>query len=251
MPVHLPNTDSQLLQSPIFAIQGLTATRYITASRKSSSDASMQSKRLEIFPDRADPKATAALALARLPTSSIFRSLFLGAFFSSPILSTPVLALMKKVASSPSRILNPEKNPVLRAIVKPLVDSEQQIVQTTIDRWTINMMPRYNQNGIAVVYNTIQAYLKTSRQKLEYQLQTAHQKGRIPAIKPVGEAYIENDIRELIHDTKSLNDESYNGIVRDVLSGNVKGVPQNDFPKMELFLSGHNPTQPTCRKLAT
>ena len=41
---------------------------------------------------------------------------------------------------------------------------------------------------------------------------------------------------------KAQTDESYNGIVRDLLSGNVKGVPEQDFPKMQLFLAGHNLT---------
>lgn len=120
------------------------------------------------------------------------------------------------------------------------IDAEQQVVQHSIDRWTIDLMRKYNRNGKAVIYNTLQAYLKASRQKLEHQLQLAHREGWTLAIKLVRGAYIENDIRERIHDTKAQTDESYNGIVRDLLSGNVKGVPKQDFPKMQLFLAGHN-----------
>lgn len=101
-------------------------------------------------------------------------------------------------------------------------------------------MRKYNRNGKAVLYNTLQAYLKASRQKLEHQLQLAHREGWTLAIKLVRGAYIENDIRERIHDTKAQTDESYNGIVRDLLSGNVKGVPEQEFPHMQLFLAGHN-----------
>ena len=120
------------------------------------------------------------------------------------------------------------------------VDAEQQVLQHSIDRWTIDLMRKYNRNGKGVLYNTLQAYLKASREKLEYQLQLAHREGWTLAIKLVRGAYIENDIRERIHDTKAQTDESYDGIVRDLLSGNVKGVPEQDFPKMQLFLAGHN-----------
>ncbi|KAL8628936.1 hypothetical protein Q9189_005372 [Teloschistes chrysophthalmus] len=121
------------------------------------------------------------------------------------------------------------------------IDAEQQILQPTIDRWTINLMSKYNRGGQAIVYNTLQAYLKDSRQKLENQLQGAHQEGWTLAIKLVRGAYIENDIRSRIHDTKADTDASYNGIVRDLLSGTVAGVPTGSaFPKMHLFLAGHN-----------
>ena len=122
------------------------------------------------------------------------------------------------------------------------IDAEQQVLQHSIDRWTIDLMRKYNRNGKAVLYNTLQAYLKASRRKLEHQLQLAHREGWTLAIKLVRGAYIENDIRERIYDTKAQTDESYNGIVRDLLSGNVKGVPQQDFPRMQLFLAGHNST---------
>ncbi|KAM0794846.1 proline oxidase PrnD [Usnea florida] len=309
--------------------------------------------------------AAEPLALARLPTASIFRSLLLGAFFSSSILFTPGFALLKKIANSPSRILNPDRNPLLRAIVKPFVydhfcagtnrleirgrisqikslgfsgvilcygkeiqiqkpnvsqrddlqyshqafdqelelwkqgnletldmigdgdylgikftgagksitedllrgndpptalvetmdaiiqkaasqncriwiDAEQQVLQPSIDRWTIDLMRKYNRNGEAVLYNTLQAYLKESRKKLEHQLQAAHREGWTLAIKLVRGAYIQNDIRDRIHDTKAQTDESYDSIVRDLLSGNVNGVPEQEFPKIKLFLAGHN-----------
>ena len=121
------------------------------------------------------------------------------------------------------------------------IDAEKQAVQHSIDRWTIDLMRRYNQNGQAVVYNTLQAYLKASREKLEHQLQLAQGEGWTLAIKLVRGAYIENDDRGRIHDTKAQTDESYNGIVRDLLSGNVKGVSEQDFSKIKLFIAGHNP----------
>ena len=90
-------------------------------ARNSSNDASFTSKKLALFPDRADLRVAEPLALARLPTSSVLRSLVLGAFFSSSMLFTPGFALLKRIANSPSGMLNPDKNPLLRAMVKPFV----------------------------------------------------------------------------------------------------------------------------------
>ena len=57
------------------------------------------------------------------------------------------------------------------------VDSEQDAVQTSIDSWAIPFMRKYNTNGSALVYNTLQAYLKHSRSKLTTQLALAQREG--------------------------------------------------------------------------
>lgn len=122
------------------------------------------------------------------------------------------------------------------------VDSEQQAVQTSIDRWTIPFMRKYNTHGNAVVYNTLQAYLKESRSKLTAQLRAAKEQDFTLAIKLVRGAYIDSDPRERIHDTKEDTDASYNGIVHDLLSGTNLGLSQGEtLPKVQLFLAGHNP----------
>ena len=139
--------------------------------------------------------------------------------------------------------------------VRLWVDSEQQAVQTSIDRWAIPLMRKYNANNTdtPLVYNTLQAYLKQSRPKLKAQIAAAQQEGWTLAIKLVRGAYIDSDPRELIHDTKEDTDASYNGIVHDLLSGNPElgfsSLPssssssiQDSTPKIHLFLAGHNPT---------
>ena len=120
------------------------------------------------------------------------------------------------------------------------IDAEQQFLQASIDRWTIDLMRKYNRDRRPVLYNTLQAYLKLSREKLQHQLRLAQREGWQLAIKLVRGAYIENDIRERIHDTKEETDASYDGIVRDLLCGNVDGLG-TEFPTMQLFLAGHNP----------
>ncbi|PSR80261.1 hypothetical protein BD289DRAFT_485094, partial [Coniella lustricola] len=63
-----------------------------------------------------------ASVLGRLPTSSVVRSLVLGACMVSPVLFKPSLALLQKVAKAPpTSMLNPDRNPLLRAVIKPLV----------------------------------------------------------------------------------------------------------------------------------
>jgi proline dehydrogenase len=120
------------------------------------------------------------------------------------------------------------------------VDSEQDEFQQAIDKWTIDLMRRHNRDGKVFIFNTVQAYLKEARQKFEHQLKLAHKEGWTLAIKLVRGAYIDSDPRQIIHDTKDQTDDCYNGIVRDVLTGNMAGIPKADFPRIDLFLAGHN-----------
>lgn len=59
--------------------------------------------------------------LERLPTLCIWRNLILGAAFTSPTLFKIGFGAMRYVANSRSRLLNPDSNPLLRAMIKPLV----------------------------------------------------------------------------------------------------------------------------------
>jgi proline dehydrogenase len=65
------------------------------------------------------------------------------------------------------------------------IDAEQQEFQSTIDRWTVDMMRRYNTNGQALVSLTLQAYLKSARHTLEKLLQQAHVQGWTLGVKLV------------------------------------------------------------------
>ena len=114
---------SQLLQPSIFFIGIRSSAKWHPIlTRSLGNDTSLaSSKRLPIFPNHSESRVAEQPALARLPTSSLVRGLLLGTFLSSPLLFTPGFALLKKIANSPSRILNPDRNPILRAIVKPLM----------------------------------------------------------------------------------------------------------------------------------
>ena len=114
---------SQLLPpSLVFIGINSSARRRPLLTRTLVNDTSLaSSKELPIFPNHSESRVAKQPALARLPTPSLVRGLLLGTFLSSPLLFTPGFALLKKIANSPSPILNPDRNPILRAIVKPLM----------------------------------------------------------------------------------------------------------------------------------
>ncbi|CAD0022952.1 unnamed protein product [Aureobasidium pullulans] len=120
------------------------------------------------------------------------------------------------------------------------IDAEQQVFQPTIDRWTVDMMRRFNTNGQALVSLTLQAYLKSARSTVEQLLQQAHAENWTLGIKLVRGAYIGSENRTLIHDTKIQTDECYDSIAADLLTKSFPGFGKQDFPNVELFLAGHN-----------
>lgn len=121
------------------------------------------------------------------------------------------------------------------------IDAEQQAMQPTLDDWTIILMREHNRNGNALVYNTIQAYLKGARQNAKRHIHLAAQEGWTVGIKLVRGAYIENEIRSLIHDTKEDTDNSYNDIADMLISRRVPDEAANlSFPDAALVLATHN-----------
>ncbi|KNG86571.1 proline oxidase Put1 [Aspergillus nomiae NRRL 13137] len=101
---------------------------------------------------------------------------------------------------------------VIERNARIFVDAEQQSVQPGIDAVALDLMRCYNQNGTAVVYNTYQAYLKSTPENLLSHLNIA-----------------ENE------------DDSYNAIAAGILRRQYGpfGV-ERQFPSSELFLATHN-----------
>lgn len=101
---------------------GLTQTASFhtsrTLKRPLAQTTSIHRKSLDVQ-DQA--KAGPQECLHRLPTSNLVRNLILGAWFSSPLLFKPGLSIMRAVANSRSALLNPDKNPLVAAVVKPLI----------------------------------------------------------------------------------------------------------------------------------
>ena len=90
--------------------------------------------------------------------------------------------------NDPPRAFVETMDDILQKAVSPKcriwIDAEQQVLQPSTDRWTRDLMRKYNRKGEAVLYNTLQAYLKSSREKLKHQLQIAHREGWMLGIKP-------------------------------------------------------------------
>ncbi|KAE8351941.1 FAD-linked oxidoreductase-like protein [Aspergillus coremiiformis] len=122
------------------------------------------------------------------------------------------------------------------------VDAEQQVFQSAIDAWTIDLMRRFNRDGNVVVLNTIQAYLKSSAENVHRHLILAGREGWALGIKLVRGAYIAHDIRDRIHDTKADTDRNYNQIVESLLSRRspFRDLSGTTFPDARLFVATHN-----------
>ncbi len=137
------------------------------------------------------------------------------------------------------------------------LDAEQQLLQPGLDNWAIELMRRYNtppttttsnSSGAPLVYNTIQAYLKGARANVQRHLDEAEKEGFLLGVKLVRGAYIEHEVRGLIHDSKTETDESYNGIA-EMLICRRRQIPRSDgedvdvpvpVPAAALFLATHN-----------
>lgn len=121
------------------------------------------------------------------------------------------------------------------------IDAEQQVFQPAIDMWTIDLMREFNRNR-TVVFNTVQAYLKSSAENVNRHLLLSQEEGWKLGIKLVRGAYIANDMRQRIHDTKEDTDNNYNTIVEKLLSRQFL-FPAGEnakFPDVRLFVASHN-----------
>lgn len=124
-----------------------------------------------------------------------------------------------------------------------LVDAESQRFQWGIMDATIDLMRKFNRDGRALVYNTYQAYLKSTPATLEKHLTLASDEDFTLGLKLVRGAYINSDERSLIHDTKQDTDNAYNTIAQGALSqqlGSFGPQGSRSFPSVNLFLASHN-----------
>ncbi|KAL4910383.1 hypothetical protein BDW74DRAFT_173839 [Aspergillus multicolor] len=127
--------------------------------------------------------------------------------------------------------------------VRILVDAESHHFLSGILRVTLDLMRKFNTDGYARVYNTYQAYLKSTPATIEKHLQAASEEGFTLGLKLVRGAYIASDERSLIHDTKEDTDRAYNSIAQGALRqelGSFGSSSQKPFPFVNLFLASHN-----------
>ena len=120
------------------------------------------------------------------------------------------------------------------------LDAEQQVLQHGLDDWAIEIMKKYNHSGQPLVYNTSQGYLKGAKANLDRHLTLASEGGYGVGIKLVRGAYIEHEIRSLIHDTKEETDQSYDLLADTMICRRMPEGSKLDFPNAALFLATHN-----------
>lgn len=127
--------------------------------------------------------------------------------------------------------------------VRILVDAESQHFQKGISRVALELMRKYNRDGYATIYNTYQAYLKSTPVTLANHLATANEDNFTLGLKLVRGAYMATDERSLIHDTKEDTDNAYNKIAQGALRKNIGEFGDQGsraFPSVNLFLASHN-----------
>ncbi|KAM3523382.1 hypothetical protein NHJ13051_005143 [Beauveria bassiana] len=107
---------------------------------------------------------------------------------------------------------------------KILIDAESQRFQAGILRIGLDLMRKYNRDGYAVVYNTYQAYLKSTPTSLTCHLASALDDSFTLGLKVVRGAYLATDERSLIHDTKEETDEAYDSIAAGALQQQLLGA---------------------------
>ncbi|KAL4807232.1 FAD-linked oxidoreductase-like protein [Aspergillus unguis] len=123
-----------------------------------------------------------------------------------------------------------------------LVDAESHHYLAGILRVTLDLMRKFNTDGFARIYNTYQAYLKSTPSTIDRHLQAASDEGFTLGLKLVRGAYIASDERGLIHDTKADTDHAYNSIAQGALRQELGsfGSGNKAFPSVNLFLASHN-----------
>lgn len=133
---------------------------------------------------------------------------------------------------------------VVQRKARILMDAEQHVFLGGIFELTLNLMRKYNRNGEAVVYNTYQAYLKTTPDNIAAHMHLASTEGFVLGLKLVRGAYMSSDPRYLIHDSKSETDTAYDHIVQSVLRKQFRNfggeTGDRPFPPTDLFLATHN-----------
>jgi hypothetical protein len=125
--------------------------------------------------------------------------------------------------------------------VQVIFDAESQQYQKGIDSVSLELMRSFNHGKKVVVYNTYQAYLKSTPATIEHDLAQAARDGFTMGLKLVRGAYLLSEDRALIHDTKQATDEAYNRIAHGAICRQYRDFGDSrPFPALNLFLASHN-----------
>ncbi|KAK7514000.1 proline dehydrogenase [Phyllosticta citriasiana] len=106
--------------------------------------------------------------------------------------------------------------------VSLLPGAEEEITNPGIDAWTLALMAKYNRAPFSspahpVMYNTYQAYLRSTPAKLAQHLRLAREGGFVVGVKLVRGAYLAKEPRGAIWATKEQTDAAYDGLAAEML----------------------------------
>lgn len=136
--------------------------------------------------------------------------------------------------------------------VSILPGAEEEATNPGIDSWSLKLQSMYNRpptmaDGKPVMYNTYQAYLKSTPAKLAKHLADAEREGYVIGVKVVRGAYLASEPRERIWSTIEKTHEAYDSIAEALLrrkwNGFLKPVGAgNDqkWPQLAVVLATHN-----------
>lgn len=136
--------------------------------------------------------------------------------------------------------------------VAVLPGAEEEASNVGIDSWSLKLQSKYNRpptmpEGKPVMYNTYQAYLKSTPAKLAKHLVDAEKEGYVIGVKMVRGAYLASEPRERIWPTIEKTHEAYDGIAEALLRRQwndvLKPVGEGDgqaWPELAVVLATHN-----------
>lgn len=115
-----------------------------------------------------------------------------------------------------------------------------------VDAWSLNLQREYNRNGKLVVYNTYQAYLKSTPTTIAKHLVDAKKEGYTLGLKLVRGAYLGTEPDGVIWPSIEATHSAYDSITESLLTrtyGNLlqplHGV-ETSFPRVDVVLATHN-----------
>jgi hypothetical protein len=128
----------------------------------------------------------------------------------------------------------------------PGAEEESTGVNDGVDSWTVGLMKRYNKDK-PFMYNTYQAYLRSTPKRLVQHLATGEKEGFIPGVKIVRGAYLLSEPKSAVWSSWEETNKYYDGIVEALLKRRWNSILQSPtgshtapFPKIGLMLATHN-----------
>lgn len=125
--------------------------------------------------------------------------------------------------------------------------AEETTTTPTIDVWSLELQKDYNRGGSAVIYNTYQAYLKSTPAQLARHLVLARSNDFTLGVKLVRGAYLSSEQRHLIWPTIQDTHAVYDSLAGALLKKEYRGLLHplhgrdcNKFPDVNLVLATHN-----------